>query len=110
MSSVAGLTIEERLERLEMRIPHRYEQTRLLEEARSKPVREFVQYDAFHTEGPDSLFGGWVNELRNGTPCRVQIEPGVDAASAVAMLRRIVDWIETDGLLEKPDPNEPIPF
>ncbi len=76
---------------------------RLLAHYAEREPKEFIQYDAFSPEGYgyDSLFGGYTVELMRGTPCRVLIDPTTSSADAVAMLRRVADWIERDGLLEK---------
>jgi hypothetical protein len=82
---------------------------RLLSDAARKPVTEFTQYDGFFP-GPDGIdsvirpdedgdcvFGpSQVRELRNGTPVRVQIEPGVSAAAAARVLRKIAEGIEME--------------
>ncbi len=83
---------------------------RLLKKYAERDAKDFVQYDVFHPEEPDSLFGLWTVELMRGTPCRVLIDPETVGADAAAMLRRVADWIDRDGLIEKPDPNEELPF
>ena len=80
----------------------------LIEAASQKLVKPFAQYDGWPDFGEgdyvmtpdkngDVVMSGDVLELRNGTPLRVQIEPGVTRAQAARLLRTIAGHIEADG-------------
>lgn len=80
----------------------------LIEGACRKPVKPFAQYDGWPDFGEgdyvmmpdkngDVVMSGDVLELRNGTPVRVQIEPGVTRAQAARLLRTIAGHVEADG-------------
>ncbi len=71
---------------------------RLLAEYAELEPREFIEYQAFGPEADRPVFRIQTVELMWDIPCRVLIDPETSSADAVAMLRRVADSIERNGL------------
>ena len=79
----------------------------LIEEYREKPVRQFLQIDAFKKQQSNHLFehdkdghvltAGLTFDLRaTDFPVRVQIHKNADKKAVVEMLVKIIIWLERD--------------
>jgi hypothetical protein len=101
--------VEERRKAAEERRP-------FLEKYATKPVTEYGQFDCFvnmefHEENMfnpdgagDSLFYGRVEELMDFTGVRVLIGPDIKKPEeAIRCLKKIIDWIEIDGIKTEKD-------
>jgi hypothetical protein len=84
----------------------------LLKHYAGKDSREFIQWDGFNVgrDGEDCvmhpdddghcIFGQTFRwELMVGSDARVLIPVGADPAVTVALLKKIIKWIERDGLM-----------
>ncbi len=67
----------------------------LLEKAKKKPVRKFVQYDVFTKDG-DATSWGVSDELRNTDCIRLQFTPDTSPFDVLRALKKIGAWIERD--------------
>ena len=79
----------------------------LLDEAREKPVRKFIQYDIFFDVGSfdpivrpdkdgDSVFRGRTFELNRSNTLRVFVPENSHPDDVVRGLNKVIDWIERD--------------
>jgi hypothetical protein len=89
---------------------HKPTAEQLLREAAAKPVHGFLQFDGDHIDGTqaydefmlpdkdsDVLTRGFRWELRQSYDVlRVQIPEDMDKETALRLLKKISDWIETD--------------
>ena len=81
---------------------------RLLEDAQSKPVQTFLQFDAFTRVGNDDcirpdeegdcLMLSAVTELRRTDCIRLQFTPDTPVADVARMLRKMITWLESPDL------------
>lgn len=79
---------------------------KLLEAAKNKPIREFVQYDAFidvladdvmrRDDDGDCLWKSTATELRNSDCVRVQIPVDTNPIDALRALEKIIKWVKKD--------------